>query len=68
MDIEEINDLSFSVSISKQLILNFLKGISLYGIAQYLEKNKNSAESIEITDIAINNIIDGYYSEEHPIQ
>lgn len=67
MNNDELEMLLLSTSTSRQLIFNFMKGISLAGAALYL-RDGATEKDIKTADIIMNNIIEGYQNEDHSIQ
>lgn len=67
MDDEELNDILFTFSLGRKIILNFMKSIPLVEAAKYLKDPSEEKNKI-IADNIMNNIIEGYAYEEHSIQ
>ena len=62
-----IDDLLFATSPSRNLVLNFLKMVNLQSAAKCLRSKKSSKEDLEKADVIFLHIIAGYMFEKKMI-
>jgi hypothetical protein len=60
---EDLEIILLATSTSRQMIFNFMRGISLLGAAQCLESKE--PEAMLIADTIMSDVIEGYQHEEH---